>query len=70
MQTSKEFNVDLPCHAGIDSLGGQIPDHAGLMAPALRPRVLEPDGHDSAQQPSQQSGDATFSSSEDQHPNQ
>ena len=47
-----------------------VPDPAGVMAPALRPRVLEPDGHDSAQQPSQQSGDATFSSSEDQHSNQ
>lgn len=69
MQTSKKFNVDLPCHAGIDSLGGQIPDHPGLMAPALRLLVLEPDGNDSAQQPPQQSGDAT-SSSENQHSNQ
>ena len=41
-----------------------------VMAPALHLRVLEPDGNDSAQQPPQQSGDATFSSSEDQHSNQ
>ena len=41
----------------------------GVMAPALHLRVLEPDGNDSAQQPPQQSGDAT-SSSENQHSNQ